>query len=132
MAWCPEMAEATVIDRDGAAFASGSHSVCERAAAAHGVAGRGAGRVRRRGARAGGKRGQERAGGGGVGWHGEQWRHGEKWAVAQVVAGGGGGGARGRARATAGDAGGRGWQRWRVVVAGRRRRHGVRESDASE
>jgi hypothetical protein len=52
MAWCPEMAGVTVIDRDGAAFASGDDSVRERAAA----------RVGGGGARSGGARGRARAG----------------------------------------------------------------------
>jgi hypothetical protein len=52
MAWCPEMAGATVIDGDGATFASGGDGVRERAAAHVGGGG----------ARCGGARGRATAG----------------------------------------------------------------------
>eukprot|EP00267_Zea_mays_P046286 XP_020398650.1 rRNA 2'-O-methyltransferase fibrillarin-like [Zea mays] len=112
MAWCLEMAGATVIDGDGATFASGGDSMRERAAA----------RVGGGGARCGGVRGRATAGpratwvaaGHGVagargrrrglrrrwGRSGEGARGGDGWGT------GGGGGARGR-----------GLRRWRARSA---------------
>jgi hypothetical protein len=116
MAWCPEMAGATVIDSDGATFASGGDGMRERAAA----------RVGGGGARCGGARGRATVGPraawvaaahGVAGARGRRRSLGRRW------------GARGRgrgrvwteagARAGAGCGGGAQGRRRRAVVAGR-------------
>eukprot|EP00267_Zea_mays_P054412 XP_020407647.1 uncharacterized protein LOC109945720 [Zea mays] len=133
MAWCPEMAGATVIDGDGATFASGGDGVRERAAA----------RVGGGGARCGGARGRATAGpraawvvaahgvaGARGRWQGLGRRWGARgWGRAWVMAGarteagaragaGCGGGTQGRRRraVVAGRSGGGGARQWRVSV----------------
>jgi hypothetical protein len=133
MAWCPEMAEATVIDGDGATFASSGDGVRERAAA----------RVGGGGARCGGARGRATVGPqtawvsaahGVAGARGRRRGLGRRWGArgrgrAWVTAGartevgaragaGCGGGAQGRRRRAVveGRSGGGGARQWRVSV----------------
>jgi hypothetical protein len=104
MAWCLEMAGATVIDGDGATFASGGDSMRERAAA----------RVGGGGARCGGVRGRATAGPRAT-WvaagHGVAGARGRRRGL------GGRGGGAGGGPGGGGGARGRGLRRWRARSA---------------
>jgi hypothetical protein len=118
MAWCPEMAGATVIDSDGATFASGGDGMRERAAA----------RVGGGGARCGGARGRATVGPraawvaaahGVAGARGRRRSLGRRWgARGRGGWGGWGGRARARAAAVARKVGG-GARWWRGEAAAR-------------
>jgi hypothetical protein len=112
MAWCLEMAGATVIDGDGATFASGGDSMRERAAARVGGGGARCGGVRGR-ATAGPRATWVAAGHGVAGARGRRRGLRRRWgrsgaraaAVARKVGGGGARSWRGEAAAARGSGG---------------------------